>query len=140
ENDQTVFLFQTNGTEIWKQPAATYSIEASQGQPISHLLLTFADSKTAAGYGEFVLNDYNKAGSPPSEIINKKGFECYRYTQTPTEQFVCRGDAAVMVAKGHFDLPNFGFEAKKIAGHDQPLTWRWNLHRDRIEEYLNKVS
>lgn len=142
ENDQTIFRVQTNGTEIWNQPAASYSIEAVSGEPLSHLLLTFSDPKIATSYSDFVLNTYNAktASGGALEIINKKGFECYRYLKNEKDQFVCRGPAAVLLARGPFNIATFGFEAKNISSQKLPLIVRSTLHRDRIGNYFDKVA
>ena len=142
ENDHTVFWFQTNGTEIWNQPATTFVMQSFDGQPGSHLLFTYADSRTAKDYSEFLLNDFN-AKVPTgraTEIINEKGFECYQYDKNGSQQYVCRGDAAVMLARGRLDLANFGFRAKKLPARFQPLVVQMNFHPERVEEFLQKTG
>ncbi len=140
QSGQTVFQLQTNGTEIFNQPATSFSLESEGGDPISHLLLTFDQQDKAELYSQTLLEQLNAHSGTIIETFNRRGLDCYHYRKSNRERFLCSGQGSILLAEGQLDLQNTGFQLKGNAPEKLPLTVRMQFRRELISDYFHRIE
>ena len=131
---------ETNATEILNQPATSFSIESQGGDPVSHLLFTFAQPEKAKSYGQSLMEQMNISNGSAIETFNRRGLDCYHYRKNNRERFLCSGGNAILLAEGQLDLQNTGFKLKSNRPENLPLTIRMQLRRELIADYFHRIE
>ncbi len=141
QDDQDILVVQTNGSEIFQQPSASYSLQSVQGDPLSTLLLSFGDRKNAKRYFEMVVESLSaeypgESIEPPSE----SSLNCLRYRPNDEEMYVCIRNATILLARGRLRLPQAGPEWKETKKRDLPLTLRVQFQSEPLHDFLSLVE
>ncbi len=139
ENKGTsVLQLQTNGTEVLKQPSATYALRLIDDQPASNLLLSFDNKEKAKRYQESVLSHLEIAPEV-LESVTLDGLDCLKYSSGLQERLICKNGGNLLLAQGEPAALQAAAALKGINKQNLPLTLKIEFQPQSISHYFQKV-
>lgn len=133
-----VLQLQTNGTELLKQPSATYALRLINDLPASNLLLSFENKENAKRYEDSVLSRLEIAREV-LEPVTLKGLDCLKYSSGPQERLFCKNGVNLLLAQGEPAALQAAASLKRIKKESLPLTLKIQFRPESISHYFQKV-
>lgn len=140
--DSTILKVQTNGTAIFKQPAASFLLQSVDRKPLSTLILGFQDAEDARVYDESLLQHLQPANPvstdplPQPEPFKAGNADCI---EAPEKGIVCRSQNVVLLTQNSGLLAAAPL-APMIGQSALPLTLKVEYTPDPIDDYLIRVQ
>ena len=138
---QDILMVQTNGSEIFQLPSASYSLESVDGDSLSTVLLSFGDRKNAKRYFDKIVESLS-ADYPP-ELIEQRSessLNCLRYRLNDEDMHACIRNATILLARGKLSLLEAGIKWKETKKRDLPFTLRVKFQNEPLQEFISLVE
>jgi hypothetical protein len=136
--NEAVIQFQTNGTEILKQPAASYALYSINDEPASSLFLSFPSKDNATRYQQNALQELQI----PADLlmpITMDGLPCFQYSSGGKDRFICKENQNLLLAQNEPAVKQARSSLKRIQRTSLPLTLKVDFQPAQISHYLKKV-
>jgi hypothetical protein len=139
EKTSGVFSIQTNGTEIFQQPATAYDLHNVDNVPASVMFLGFDQPSGAHEYQNKVLIQLTKPATfQLIQTLNLDGMDC-RFISSEN-LYVCLRGQDVVIAEGEKVLRLSEAKLKTIKEQNSPLQVELHFNRQPIEHYFKMVE
>lgn len=137
--DSSILRIQTNGTAIFKQPAASFLLQSVEQKPMSTLILGFPDAEDARVYDDSFLErmQLSAASDPASapEPFKSGNADCF---QAPEKGIVCRSQNVVLLTQNGGILTTAPL-APMVGQSPLPLTFKVEYQSGPIRDFIDRV-
>ncbi|MCI0417501.1 hypothetical protein L0222_32445 [bacterium] len=134
-----VFQFQTNATEIFGQPSASFALQSIDGVPAARFAFGFASSEAAQRFESSFLNGVNYEKKLQDNFANAE-VRCFPFQIEDDYWTLCSKGRTYLLAEELIDLKTAASGMQEAKTEKLPITLRVQARSAAIANYQEKIE